>query len=151
MADFCSLCGYGDIDIEQLYEDHIRHTTTPETIESMEDGWFVSVNVGGVCESCGLVSIGVNNTFTVWGGYYGSDARIIGHINKETMELVIDVSEDPFYIEQQRWMDEDMKAMLKEQLEWYNTPEDEFLIKYGFPKGIVNRPSDEELEKYGLL
>ena len=154
MADFCSLCGYDDINIEEIYNKYFKPTVTREQIESLEDDHYIQGSVGGICESCGISGFGSDKNFDVWGFYWSEkepSKRIIGHINKETMDLTIDVSEDPFYIKQEKWMYEDTRALLKEMVEWYDTPEEEFLAKYGFPKGDSARPSDEDLEKYGLL
>lgn len=51
MADFCSLCGYIDIDIIEIYETRIR----PKIQEHLKNGtgWEVS----GICESCGIIMV----------------------------------------------------------------------------------------------
>jgi hypothetical protein len=98
MADFCSLCEYGDINITELYNTHIKSTLV-EDIKTMEDDKFMVVYVGGVCEHCGIVSIGVNNKFEAWGGYYKQEPHKFGHVDKETLELIIN-KDDPKYNEQ---------------------------------------------------
>lgn len=88
MADFCSLCGYKDIDINDLYERHIKSTLLEDIEELDSDGKFISVNVGGICEHCGIVAFGVNNKLEVWGGYYEGNSRQLGYID-ETLNLII--------------------------------------------------------------
>ena len=97
MADFCSLCGYSDINIEELYDKHIKPSFA-EDIKILKDGEYSSVGVG-VCEHCGMVRFGINNKYEAWAGYYEAEAHNFGVVNKETLELEI-FEDDPKYNEQ---------------------------------------------------
>ena len=152
MSDFCNLCGYDDINIEKFYNEFFKPTVTREQIESLDDDRCIRGDIG-ICESCGLVAFGSDKNFDVWGFYVGKSQKIIGHINKETMELIIDVSEDPFYIKKHEAMDLEITLMLKEWVELYNMTDEEFFKKIGTTDrgGWSTPPPEEMLEKYGLL
>lgn len=100
MAEFCSLCGYGDINIEELYDKHIRSRLL-RGINMLDKDHFVSVGVG-VCERCGLVSFGVDNQYDVYGVYCGKgdqgERDKIGKVDKETLELEI-FEDNPRYVQ----------------------------------------------------
>ena len=99
MADFCTLCGRRDIDVNQIYDEQVKPTIIKEDIEKMDDESFYGCMVG-ICEHCGLVRIGVNNRFELLGGFYGDGStwviKKIGYINEDNFELTIDyVPETP--------------------------------------------------------
>lgn len=101
MADFCSLCGYNDQDIKEIYNEYIKPTIV-EDVKTLEDEYSINVNIGGVCEGCGLIAFGINNKFEAHGTYYGEyEKHIFGYIDKETFELIID-DNDPKYEKQRR-------------------------------------------------
>ena len=89
MADICNLCGGEDIKVESIYENHIRPIFTLEMAESLRDGELFSCGVDGICEHCGLVHVGIDNMFNFIGIFLDSPPEIIGHINKETFDLII--------------------------------------------------------------
>lgn len=105
MSDFCSLCGYGDINIIEIYDKYIRPNILVD-IAQMSDDEFSTVGVGGICEHCGIISIGINNKYEAH-GYYGEKlTHNFGHLNKETMELII-LQDDPKYNEQRKKMEDE--------------------------------------------
>lgn len=105
MSDFCSLCGYGDLNITKLYNTKIKPTIL-EDVKTMSDSEFIRISVGGVCEHCGIVSFGINNKFEVWGGYYEEPNHKFGYVDKETLELII-IEDDPKYDKQRKHMNEE--------------------------------------------
>jgi hypothetical protein len=111
MADFCSLCGYTDIDITALYNELLKPTIA-EDIVKLDDGRFLVINLG-VCEHCAIVSFGVNNKYEVWGGYYEKENHQIGNVNKDTLELEI-FEDDPWYAEQKEKMKVEEKYFKKD-------------------------------------
>jgi len=114
MADFCSLCGYSDIDIESLYEKWFKKDTSCfKEILKQEDGTPLILNGIGVCEHCGLVSFGVNNKLEVIANYYKDDVLKIGHVNPETFELTL-YEDLERYAEQRNRMKKELELMNKE-------------------------------------
>jgi|10_taG_2_1085330.scaffolds.fasta_scaffold229006_2 hypothetical protein len=71
MADFCSLCGYGDMDIDavlkELYVDR-------KEIVKMDNGSIYQKGLG-ICEHCGIVSIGIDRHFNVRGYYFEGENK----------------------------------------------------------------------------
>jgi hypothetical protein len=97
MADFCSLCGYADIDIVDIYNRIIRPDLKEKMKELVTDDLLIGVNVSGVCEHCGIVSFGINNKYDVLGYYFGETGlHKFGHVDEETLDLIID-KDDPKY------------------------------------------------------
>ena len=90
MADFCNLCGYNDIHVDEIYEKHIRPFFSLEMAEGLRDDEFFSCGIGGICEHCGLIAVGVDNKFNFLGVFIEAPKRTIGHINKETFDLTLD-------------------------------------------------------------
>ena len=96
MADFCSLCGYDDINITDLYNSIIKPDVEKE-ISEMSEGEFISVSVGGVCEHCGIVAFGVNNKLEVWSRLYGEDElHHFANINPNSFDIEI-IDDSPKY------------------------------------------------------
>ena len=89
MADFCTLCGYADINVEKIYEQHIRPVFSLEMAESLSDSEMFSCGVGGVCEHCGLLHVGVDNNFNLRGIFFDKPSQIIGRIDRETFNLTM--------------------------------------------------------------
>lgn len=116
MADFCSLCGYSDQNIKEIYDEHIRPTIV-EDIETLEDGYSITVNIGGVCEGCGLIAFGVNNKFEAHGTYYGEgEKHIFGYVDRNSFELIID-DNDPKYEKQRMFNKLEEENFRKQMLE----------------------------------
>lgn len=113
MADFCSLCDYGDLNIEEIYSKHIKPDLLVN-IKDLKDNEFINVGVGGICEHCGIVSIGINNKYEAWGGYYGEGNHQFGYIDKETLELHR-FEDDTKYKEQRDNINREYEYMLLEQ------------------------------------
>jgi predicted NAD-dependent protein-ADP-ribosyltransferase YbiA (DUF1768 family) len=99
MADFCTLCGYDDIDIDKLYNELIKPTLTEDIKTLPTDDYYISVNVGGICEHCGITNFNINNKYEVWGVYFKEPNHQFGKVNPETSELVI-FEDDPKYNKQ---------------------------------------------------
>lgn len=140
MADFCSLCGYGDINIDEIYEEYIRPALTEENIAKLTDG--VGMNMGiGICESCGLMAIGVIKDLIVMGHYYNEKSKVIGWIDKDTHEfhvseeiLAKQAKNEMFQIEMERVSDEYRKD----------------LAKMNDDDSVLDTDIDEGLEKFDL-
>ncbi len=86
MADFCSLCYYGDINYQTLIDNNI------EQIKKLldEEGFcFIS---DGICEGCTAHNIKLNKDLTieVFGDQY------IGNLNPDTHQIEIDEESDTF-------------------------------------------------------
>ena len=113
MADFCSLCDYGDLNIEKIYNTHIKPDLLVD-MKDLKDDEFITVGVGGICEHCGIGSIGINNKYEAWGGYYGEADHKFGYVDKETLELHR-FEDDPKYKEQRDKMNREYEYMLFEQ------------------------------------
>lgn len=116
MADFCTLCGYADLDLKFLYDEFIKPSVGG--CPDLQDKHFLYVNVGGICEHCGLVGFGVNNKFEVFGAYAALNEgeereHKIGWIDKETFEFIIDEN-DPKYLEQRAAMKFEVECLEKE-------------------------------------
>ena len=90
MAKFCTLCGYEDINIKQVYDTYFKTIPTlKQTIETLGVNYYSS-NLGGTCEHCGISSIGINSNFEVFAGFGNVKPQLkIGEINKETLEITI--------------------------------------------------------------
>jgi hypothetical protein len=113
MADFCSLCDYGDLNIEEIYNKHIKPDLLND-MKDLKDDEFINVGVGGVCEHCGITSIGINNKYEAWGGYYGESDHKFGCVDKETLELHR-FEDDPKYNEQRESMKREIFVIELEQ------------------------------------
>lgn len=109
MADFCSLCGYSDMDIDKAYNDLIKPTLMEDIKKLKKKKQFISVDLRGICEHCGIHKFGINNRFEVWGGYLG-EVHQFGNVNPETLELVI-FEDDPKYNDQRKLMEQEMIQM----------------------------------------
>lgn len=90
MADFCTLCGYGDINLFKLYNDKMKRELVKE-MPTLKDGSFLYASVDAICcETCGLVGIGIDNKYQVTGNFDETETNhIIGHVDPETLELVL--------------------------------------------------------------
>lgn len=108
MADFCGLCGYSDIDVIDIYNRLIRPDLKKNMKLLISDKHVIGVNVSGVCEHCGLVSFGINNKYEAIGYYWDDDLHVFGHVDPETLELIID-EDDPKYA--------DVRFSMKQELE----------------------------------
>lgn len=114
MADFCSLCGYNDQNIKEIYDEYIKPIIN-EDIETLEDDYSINVNIGGVCEGCGLIALGINNKYEAHGTYYGEyEKHILGYVDKETFELIIDEN-NPKY-EKQRMLNKLEEENFRKQM-----------------------------------
>lgn len=109
MAYFCNLCGYYDkycdIDVLKLYNEHIKPTIKEDfkevfkknkNINDLEGKFCISLNVGGICESCRLVHFFINHKMQAVAVYYDNDNHIFGYIDKKSYNLIIDEN-DIFY------------------------------------------------------
>lgn len=106
MADFCSLCGYSDLNISELYDKNIKATIL-EDIKCLKDDELISMSLPGICcEHCGIVSFGINNKLEAWGFYYNEPNHKFGCVNRETAELII-FDDDHKYSEQRKKMREE--------------------------------------------
>lgn len=129
MADFCSLCGYGDIDIQDLYNRLIRPTLKDDIKLLTSDQHIIRVNVSGVCEHCGLVSFGINNKYEAIGHYWSNEPHQFGYVDPETFELIID-EDDPMYVDVRLRMKKEIEIMEKyfkvynENKEWIEIQRD---------------------------
>lgn len=107
MADFCSLCGYLDIDYDKLIRNNL------ELIHGLiREQSFCAIN-GGICESCCSTGIVVNKDYTVEvdGNYY------IGKINKDTFKFEIDENSEQYrrvYKEKRERLQSELKTMKRE-------------------------------------
>lgn len=117
MAEFCSLCGYNELDITQLYNTHIRPTIL-EDVKRMSEAEFITIGVGGICEHCGIVSFGINNKFEAWGGYHEEPNHNFGYVDKETLDLII--LEDDHKYNQQRKCNGEEEGYFKFENALYN-------------------------------
>ena len=102
MAEFCSLCGYNELDITQTYNKHLKPIIL-ENFKTMSDDSFLSIGLGGICEHCGIVRFGINKKFEAWGSYYEEPDHKFGYVDKETLELII-LEDDPKYNKQRKGM-----------------------------------------------
>ena len=86
MADFCSLCYYGDINYQTLIDNNIEQI---KKFLEEEDFGFIS---DGVCEGCTAHNIKLNKDLTieVFGDQY------IGNLNPDTYQIEIDEESDVF-------------------------------------------------------
>jgi hypothetical protein len=109
MADFCSLCGYGDIDYDRIIIANIDKIN-----EFIRKDGFCKV-IGGVCEGCCCTSIVINKDYTVEvdGLYY------IGKINKDTFKFEIDENSEQYkkvYKRKKEMMEAELKTLKREMI-----------------------------------
>ena len=107
MADFCSLCYYGDIDYDKLIannldviKDHLK-----------KNGWCTVSD--GVCEGCGEHFIKIKEDLTVEVGTKG----YIGKLNPVTYKIEIDESSKVFqevYKEKKERHEQTVKVLERE-------------------------------------
>ena len=109
MAKFCTLCGYDDIDLKNVYNTYFKSVEKlKETIEALGTNYYSS-SVGGTCDHCGLSSLAINNKFEVFGGFVNNKPALkIGEINKETLEITI-FDNLPEYEEQRNFKKKSVK------------------------------------------
>jgi len=113
MANFCTLCGYNDINIKQVYDTYFKPIPQlKETIKTLGANYYSS-NLGGTCEHCGISSIGINSKFEVFAGFNNVKPQLkIGEINEETLEITI-FDNLPEYKEQREFKEKRMKPIVE--------------------------------------
>lgn len=107
MADFCSLCYYGDIDYNKLIKDNLEKINS---IIEENGSCFVS---DGICEGCGKAGIRIDKDNKV----YVEGKDYVGNIDQETYEVIIDESSDIFknlYKDKKLRHIEELKSFLNE-------------------------------------
>ncbi len=153
MADFCSLCGYGDLDIDKSYNKLVKPMIESGHLEKMTGEENLQLNFAGVCEHCGIMSLQIHKNrqvFVVLCNSPNVGIEYIGIIN-QNLDLIIDKDSDVYkriYLPQYERFLEEIEAMEREYSEF---KENNKLVIKLMREGTVERDKLKLIEAHKIV